>query len=629
MLKTQANDPSLHKPGIVPHFTSSRSWLWLIPLLLLTTWLTASHLDGAFWNDEVITVERAGSPIHDGPFSPLQIWKHTATTTYDQVPGYFWLVAAWDNALGWSEFSTRLLSLLAGILGVAFVYRLGRDLHSPVAGLGAAAALASSAFFVVYLHEARAYALSVLLSTVTIWLYWQIISRPTGWRMQIMLALCAAGLLYTHYFAALIVFAICLYHLLFVPKNREWWRVVIIMIAAGILFLPWFLTSFDVVQGAAGQEWRQEMSLTPREVTSDLLGLFANQNVALLLLLGALALALRRPAQRYGWFMLIAPFALALLVNEWIGMLVMPKYLLVLWVPMALIFGFGLARMTEKGIHPALMLIPWLLVGTWSSLNWEEDPVKYIAWDVLRDQLVEQVRPDDAIVFHLSAGLWDGVHQRALNHYFHDFPDIPKLMWSWPHVSDDVYMQDFPSIVEGKQRVWSAHDPQQTPPRINKFVEAMQASGFTGCGLAASDPLMAVDLFVQPPQSMPFQFGGDLYDSGITMTLLGPVTAASDGGLMIPIGWRAGEDVPINTYSFAVHILDTKGAVAAQADVGLPPNSEFGCQVLHIRDLAPGTYQAGLVVYAWETGVRLNAFNAAGFEYTDQQADLGTLTKGA
>ena len=629
MFKTRTTSPFSTRRSFLadlkPHLTSRHNWLWIIPLLLLTTWLTASHLKGAFWNDEVTTVTRAGSPIHGGPFSPAQIWEHTASTTYDQVPGYFWLISVWDNLLGWSEYSTRLLSLMAGLLGVACVYRLGRDLHSPTAGLGEAAALASSAFYIYYLHEARTYALSVLLAAITIWLYWRIISRPTGWRTQALLVISAAALLYTHYFAALIVFAICLYHLLFVPKNREWWRVVILLGTAGALFLPWFLTSFDVIQGASSQQWRQDMSLAPQEITNDLLGLFSNQNVVLLLLFGVLALSLRRPAQRYGWFMLVGPFVLALAVNAWLGMLVMPKYLLVLWVPIALIFGFGLARLTEYGLHPALVLTPWIIVGVWSTLTWQEDPVKYVAWDVLHDQLAEQIQPDDVVIFHLNAGLWDGTHPRGLQHYFYDFPALPNLLWSWPHVSDDVYLQEVPEIVEGKLRIWSAYEPGQRPPVISKFEETVQDMGFASCGRAARNPDMAVDLFARQPQTMPYQFGSDLYEDGIAMTLLGLISEMPDHTLAIPLGWRVGDDVPVNTYSFAIHLINSAGGLAAQKDIGLPPDHEFGCQVVQIANPTPGEYQVSLVVYAWETGTLLNA---AGLP-EGERVNLGAITIGA
>ncbi len=607
---------------------SKRNWLLIIPLLLLVTSLAAQHLNGAFWVDEIITVERAGAPIHGGPFSPAQIWERTADDTYDQVPGYFWLVAAWDNLLGWSEFSTRLLSLVAGLLAVAFTYRLGRDLHSPLVGLGAAAAVASSAYFIYYLHEGRIYALSVLLGAATIWLYWRIITRRSGWAAQIALVLCAAAVLYAHYFAALLIFSICLYHLLFAPKNRAWWRVVVLMGVAGALFLPWFLTAFDAIQGANRETWRQELSLGVPQILNALLSSFANGGVPVMLLVGVLAARIRRPAERYIWFVLLVPLALALVVNIWLQMLVSLKFVLYLWAPLALVFGVGLARLVTHGLHPALLLVPWLIVGTWSALTWQVSQVEYVEWEVLRDQLAPQAQASDAVVFHMEAGLWDGDHPRIVRHYFHDFPTLPRLLISWPHDTDARYLETLDPLIGEKQRVWSAYDPRRRPARIKTFEAAMQERGFADCGNAMTAPDMQVDLFARPPQDLPYQFGGDLYDDGIAMGVLGAMTENLDGGLLIPLGWQMSQDVPVNTYSFAVHVLDANGVLAAQADVGLPPDHAFGCRAVQVPDLARGEYQIALVVYAWETGSRLNAVSAKGLS-EGESVSLGTLTIGA
>ncbi len=624
MLKTRAGST----PSNRSFLASRRNWIAVVGLLLLATWLTVPHLNGAYWVDEVITEERAGAPLHGGPFSPAQIWEHTASTTYDQVPGYFWTIAAWNNTVGWSELTTRAFSLLVGLLAVAWTYRLGRSLHSPLAGLGAAAALVASALYIDFLHEGRAYALSVLLAALTLWLYWRAVNRPANRLTALLLIVSLAGLLYLHYFVSLLVFCICLYHLLFVPKNRAWWQVAFLLALAGALFLPWFLTEFDVVQGANSEAWRQDMSLTVPEALTNLLNVFSNSNVALLLLAAALAWGFRRAESRFIWFVALGPLALALVINAWLGMLITPKYLLYLWVPFSLLFGLGVARLAARGISPAFVLVPWVLVGAWTSLNWQEDPVKYIAWDVLHDQLIEQVQPDDAVAFHLSAGLWDGAHQRGLRHYFHDFPQIPTVLWSWPHVVDDVYLEDMDQIVEDHQRVWSAYDPAQRPPRITRFVSILGQHGFADCGRFARDPDMVVDLFARQPDNLPYHFGAGRYDTPLDFTLLGPVHEDTSGSLLVPLGWRLGDEVPLNTYSFAVHVLDFSGALMMQTDVGLPPDYLFNCQVVSLdtRTLPAGDYHLSLVVYAWETGERLQAVNVAGLS-PGQRINLGTFTK--
>ena len=591
-------------------FLESRAnWIVVIALLLLATVLTLPDLQGAFWVDEVITVERAGAPIHDGPFSPAQIWEHTATTTYDQVPGYYMLVSVWDNFVGWGEFSTRALSMMFGLLGIAMTYRLGRDLHSPLAGLAAATALTGSALFINFMHEGRTYALLVLLGASTIWLYHRIITRQTRWLVKGALVLTAAGLLYAHYFASLLVFSLCIYHVLFVPKKRQWWQVVVIMGLAGALFLPWFLTAFDVLPGSETEPWRQDMKMTIPELTDELLNFFGNSSVALLLVVGAFATRVWKMPERLIWFMLLGPIVLALAINAWIGMLVSPKFLLYLWVPMALLFGIGTTYLVRKNIQPAIILIPWLIVGIWTSINWEDDPIKYIAWDVLHDELVGTVAADDALIFHLHATKWDGAHNRAREHYFYDFPILPTLLWSWPHSADDIYLGDARATAANANRIWSSYDPRFRPDRVSRFNTEMVSLGLGNCGRVVDTPMMAVDLFAKHPSGeWPLQFGNDLYDTnGVNMAVLGSIVQEYNGNTLVPLGWQQGASVPINTYSYTVHMVDANGTLVQQMDVGLPPDHEFACQAVQLdtSQLDPGNYQLALLVYDWQTGDRL------------------------
>jgi hypothetical protein len=228
-------------------------------------------------------------------------------------------------------------------------------------------------------------------------------------------------------------------------------------------------------------------------------------------------------------------------------------------------------------------------------------------------------------VFHVVAGLWDGQHDITTRHYFYDFPIVPALLVSWPHDSDARYLQGLDAAVSGKARVWSAYE--ERPPRITAFESAMQEAGFANCGNEAQDPAMGVDLFARAPEDLLYRFGGDLYDDGIAMTPLGSMRVGRNGRLMIPLGWQPGEDVPVNTYSFAVHVLDANGALAAQVDTGLPPEFAFGCTVIQTPTLAPGEYRAALVVYAWETGERLQALDDG--QASGDSANLGTFTVGA
>jgi hypothetical protein len=89
-----------------------------------------------------------------------------------------------------------------------------------------------------------------------------------------------------------------------------------------------------------------------------------------------------------------------------------------------------------------------------------------------------------------------------------------------------------------------------------------------------------------------------------------------------------GDEVPVNTYSYSLHILDSSGALAAQADFGFPPDHDYRCRAVKLdtQDLPAGDYSLSLVVYAWENGQRLDAVNAG--SDSGDHIDLETLHVG-
>ena len=102
--------------------------------------------------------------------------------------------------------------------------------------------------------HARAFTLIALCSTLCIWSYWRLVlhQRPTGMGAPAGLLLGSIGLLYSHYFSALFMPALGLFHLLFVPKSRRWWRPILLIAVAALLAmpqLPGFLQGLDKTAG--------------------------------------------------------------------------------------------------------------------------------------------------------------------------------------------------------------------------------------------------------------------------------------------------------------------------------------------------------------------------------------------
>ena len=105
--------------------------------------------------------------------------------------------------------------------------------------------------------------------------------------------------------------------------------------------------------------------------------------------------------------------------------------------------------------------------------------------------------------------------------------------------------------------------------------------------------------------------------------------------LAVRLQWQALADIP-RDYTAFVHVLDSEGQAAAQADVmprgGLFPTSYWprGAVVddrieVPIDDLPPGTYRVRLGVYDSQTVERLPVTTPSGEALPDNVIELGEI----
>ncbi len=135
----------------------------LIFILLLAFALRLYRLDAqSLWNDEGTSVALAQRDLST-------IARHAAHDIHP--PLYYWLLHGWVKLTGISEFSVRFLSLLIGLLTVAFTYRLAALLTTPASAILAAFFSAISPFQIYYSQETRMYALAMFLSLLSIMVF--------------------------------------------------------------------------------------------------------------------------------------------------------------------------------------------------------------------------------------------------------------------------------------------------------------------------------------------------------------------------------------------------------------------------------------------------------------------------
>jgi hypothetical protein len=613
----------------------TKYWLLLIPLLLVMCWLGARNLNAdAIWSDERFSILDTGGAPYELR-TPAQIWEGVAQRNPWHAPGYFIILSGWGRLVGWSPPMLRAMSLLFGMLAVAWTYRLGHDLVSRRVGLYAAAIVATSAFFIHYLHELRMYTIFVLLTAFVLWVYWRIVrydvrvgahgraplqTRNRFW-LYLGLFIGAASMLYLHYFASLPLMAIGLYHLLFVPKNKRWWYVVAALGFAGVLFLPWLQVLIAGLGLAAEDEGLRMAALPPGQTLERLSYLFSNGLALLLLIVVALALLARGRGVKQVWFFTVMILLALLAVNAIVQVMHIGRmrYLIVLWPPLALLTALGILQLERlrKGIS-ILGLGAWMGLGMWMSLtpNFMEgvDGSGYIfPWHIALREMRPYLQPDDVITVQLPEGMLNRITQR--NHdmalyYTEDLFVRFRIVETNPQV-EEQQIEEYQTTMEfigDAQRVWVTYEGDKQPSALPRF-ESMMSEQYQICPAIPNQSILHLDLYARsavccvptPDKDPVIRYGGDIALTGVE-----PLPETLSDTLPVRLGWSIAPDVPAYQYSVALHVLDSQDNLVAQADYGLPPVF-FTCEPaqVDISALPAGDYGLYAIVYAWETGERL------------------------
>ena len=111
----------------------------------------------------------------------------------------------WLELVGESPFTARFFSLFFGVLVVAVLYLLGKELASPTTGVIASLLGCFSPFLVYYSQEARVYALWLFLSLLSVYLLLRALRSPECLRWWLAYAAATTLAIYSHYFSVFLV----------------------------------------------------------------------------------------------------------------------------------------------------------------------------------------------------------------------------------------------------------------------------------------------------------------------------------------------------------------------------------------------------------------------------------------
>ncbi|MBI5301960.1 MAG: glycosyltransferase family 39 protein [Chloroflexi bacterium] len=247
-------------------FLKHKNQFWLYVALLVALALRAYRLDAqSLWNDEGTSVA----------LSALSLDAIIAGAARDiHPPLYYFLLHFWMPFVGNTEYAVRFLSVIAGVVTVALVFRIAYSFFDVEVAIIAAYLSAFSPFQVYYSQETRMYVWVMLWAAVSVYAMLKILnskfviqnSKPElrianfelrilnyELRIWILYIVATTAMLYTQYVGAFVVIAqnlafaiwwvfafrnsqFTIRHSLF--AIRTW---LIAQFFIGAFFLPWYL----------------------------------------------------------------------------------------------------------------------------------------------------------------------------------------------------------------------------------------------------------------------------------------------------------------------------------------------------------------------------------------------------
>ena len=576
--------------------------------------------------------------------SVSSVVRFVAIHDASHLPLYHVTLSLWMRYTGRDLFTIRLLSLLTGLIAVAFTYRLVRATAGRAAALDAILLTSFLAFFVFYTHQARMYALLSLVSPWLLWSYWRLqdSARKPAVLLWLSLLISSVAIIYTHYFGFLILVAIGLYHLLFAPKNRRWWNISLALGCAVLLFLPWTPYTLSILRS---HHVPASEALSIGEAAAALVSIYANGQPAILLAAAALILLRIKKltrGQAYLLFMAAAVFALMLGANEVSALIIARRIRYTIAGGMLLTFALALAlnmiprwdrwRPLVMALWIALFVVYWRSEEMYlytNQLHQEQNTVPHYQ-NLLYTPSID-ARPSDFVVsFHQDTAINENKlldyygrrtgNWRGLIHIWNDENGNPAVL------STDTRYDSVASMARWNFPLWLIYNPQETDLQAMPVFTDDFLARFHSCGRYLETFNTVIELYAKratPCQLLTTDTPLALtYDNG---TELANIMVQQDAGkLEISLWWT---NTIANKYAISLQVFNAQGDKAAQLDdvVGGEPLQGYS---LDLADLAPGDYTLQLILYDFENGDGQAGMITAAGQRFERSVDLGRISIG-
>jgi hypothetical protein len=393
--------------------------------------------DRNIWFDEGWTIWLSRMPTWD-------LISRTASDVHP--PLHYLIVKVWSSLVESGVFVARYSSVLIGLVGIAFAYRLGRRLGGYWAGILTILFLSISLFNIRWSQEIRMHVLAATFSTAALWAavrFWQ----SGGWRAWAAYVLSVTMALYTLYLTVTLPIVTNLAFVFVWWRWRRpsgaWRKWLAAQVAILLLYLPWIIygipqrLSISTLGHEASASFVIETYLVALAVGIHVnIGSYLPQALSVLVILLASVYSIRRSRRTMkstaGLTVLLlgltipvfAVLAVVLPLHPDIGRPLAARYFLPLSVAFYTLLGWGLARFLQY--HPWAAGVGVLLVAGIAAsglLQFYPDRVRRDEYDSIAAILNAHRQRNDSVILHSDhswpvftafydgswEGIWNGV----------------------------------------------------------------------------------------------------------------------------------------------------------------------------------------------------------------------------
>lgn len=365
--------------------------LILLNILLKISYITYTSIGG----DEPFSIYHALME----PNSIIQLLSKG-----NNPPFYELFLHYWIKLFGISEFSVRFPSLIFSSLAVYFIYNIGKEFFNYNIALTTCLLYTFSNYHILFAHEARVYALFALLTSISMYFYFKIISKSNCIKHYSYLLISNITLIYSHYFSFFILFIQCIG--LLVDKNKRTVHLKKYVFHLFILFILYIPNIYTLLIRFYESSSKGTWLNPPKGVESlyNMVWTFSNAPVvtviSLLIILIALFHTLFKKSYKQSsfvtntiiiWF--IFPFFSMFILSFWIPMF-LDRYLifvsLAYYFVLAISANYFLKNTRLKYILPVLISLLFL-----SSFNPNMDNKRHVKEVVAK---IMELKSDESLV---------------------------------------------------------------------------------------------------------------------------------------------------------------------------------------------------------------------------------------